>query len=253
MPFSYEFLQNLREREARDVLPHFPAGCALLEIGGGAGYQAKFFADQGLNVTSIDVPQSNYTEARIFNVLDYDGSNIPADDQSFDVVYSSNVLEHVQDLAQLNKEILRVLKPNGYAVHVLPSPSWRFWTSVTTLITLLGLGIVYAWRAMPKQIVRSELTRIKHVMAEYYARAKQALTPTPHGERGNAISELYYFSRYWWIESFKSSKMRVEKVEPMGLFYTGNMLLGAKLSFAFRAMLARFFGSATTLFIVRRA
>ena len=55
---------------------------------------------------------------------------IPFTDKSFDMVFSSSVLEHVRDLPATLSEIHRVLKTNELAAHVLPNCSWRFWKSV---------------------------------------------------------------------------------------------------------------------------
>jgi len=44
--------------------------------------------------------------------------------------YSSHMLYHAVDLDAIAGEISRVLRPGGVAVHVLPSASWRFWTTV---------------------------------------------------------------------------------------------------------------------------
>lgn len=50
---------------------------------------------------------------------------IPFDDSSFDVVYSSNVLEHVRDPQKAFSEAVRVLKPRGFLVFVIPNyGSW---------------------------------------------------------------------------------------------------------------------------------
>ena len=41
------------------------------------------------------------------------GENIPFADESFEIVYSSDVLEHVNGLEKVIAEIARVLKPGG--------------------------------------------------------------------------------------------------------------------------------------------
>ena len=46
-------------------------------------------------------------------------------------MFSSNVLEHVRELDQLEVEIKRVLRPGGLCVHVLPTHVWRFWTTLS--------------------------------------------------------------------------------------------------------------------------
>ena len=50
---------------------------------------------------------------------------VPFEDDSFDLVFSVTVFEHVQDYDSALAEIRRVLKPGGVAVHVFPPP-WKF-------------------------------------------------------------------------------------------------------------------------------
>ncbi|MEL7691455.1 class I SAM-dependent methyltransferase [Citromicrobium bathyomarinum] len=46
---------------------------------------------------------------------------LPYGDNTFDVIYSSWVLEHVADPAQVARELLRVLKPGGYFCAITPN------------------------------------------------------------------------------------------------------------------------------------
>jgi len=72
--------------------------------------------------------------------------------------------------------------------------------------------------------------------------------PRRHGERGNVVSELWLFHPRWWRQNFRSNGFAVVGDEPMGLFYTGEMLLGRRLGLRQRARLARVLGSSCHLF-----
>ena len=50
--------------------------------------------------------------------LEYQWSNI--DDQSFDIAFSNQLLEHVEMPWELVKSMDRILKPNGLMIHVVP-------------------------------------------------------------------------------------------------------------------------------------
>ncbi len=54
-------------------------------------------------------------------VIDAAGENIPFEDDAFDVVYSTNALEHVRRPADVLSESLRVLKPGGLMQFVYPN------------------------------------------------------------------------------------------------------------------------------------
>jgi SAM-dependent methyltransferase len=65
----------------------------------------------------------NYLTADLFNaraMVKMDITNIEYPDQSFDVIYCSHVLEHVQDDRKAMREFYRVLKSKGWAI--LPVP-----------------------------------------------------------------------------------------------------------------------------------
>ena len=51
----------------------------------------------------------------------YDGERIPYDDEEFDVVFSTQVLEHVQDIGSSIREMLRVCKTGGILRLELPN------------------------------------------------------------------------------------------------------------------------------------
>jgi hypothetical protein len=72
--------------------------------------------------------------------------------------------------------------------------------------------------------------------------------PRRHGERGNVISELWLFHPRWWRRNFRDHGFAVIREEPMGLFYTGEVLLGVRLGVGWRARLARVLGSSGRLF-----
>ena len=101
---------------------------------------------------AIEVPDSNYAQARVFPIIDYDGHHIPFDDDSFDIVFSSNVMEHICDLHQTNREIQRVLRSDGYCVHVIPTHSWRFWTTLSAFPTAFQYAGALKSQLLPRKI-----------------------------------------------------------------------------------------------------
>ncbi len=126
--FSPEQLWAIREEELKTVLRHLPPpGASILEIGGGTGFQARRLADRGYQVTAIDIVPSEPDSTKTFPVIGYDGRRLPFADRSYDAIFSSNVLEHIEEPGLIHGECRRVLKPAGYCVHVVPTAVWRFW------------------------------------------------------------------------------------------------------------------------------
>lgn len=241
--FDLAFLNAVRSHERAAIERHLPPGARVLEIGGGTGLQARELAERGFAVTSVDLEGSMYAGDRVFPVIDYDGRTLPFAAGSFDVVLSSNVLEHVRDLPGMEREILRVLAPGGRCVHVLPTHAWRLWT-LATQYPGLAQRVAEAAPRLPREPLRA---------LRDLARAATLVVPRRHGERGNALTELYYFHPSWWRRHFRAHGFEVAAEEPMGLLYTGHMVLGGALDLASRARLAAVLGSSCHLFELRPA
>ena len=99
-----------------------------LDYGAGRGKTSQMnFHDMVEFVAGVDpddVVKSNpyLHEAK---VLDLSTHSIPYADNSFDVVYSANVMEHIQDTDAVFREINRVLKPGGRFLAKTPN-KWHY-------------------------------------------------------------------------------------------------------------------------------
>lgn len=249
--FNIKFLHVIREFEYQKIVERFLRDTRILEIGGGTGYQAKRLTEDGYATDSIDIPNSNYAAQLEFPVLPYNGRNIPFPDGSFDIVFSSNVLEHVLDLPYLQAEMKRVLKPGGYCVHLMPTGAWRFWTNVAHYTELFQRLSGLAPRLVPKGLSRHALSDSMSVIRLMVGTAKHYAIVPRHGETGNALSEIATFSSRHWRKHFLSQHFVIDEVAPMGLFYTGHMVLGDQLSLGTRQKLAKWLGSACAIYVVR--
>ena len=248
--FSIQQLNVIRAAEIAEIIPHIPAHARVLEIGAGTGLQALALQRRGFDIDAIEIADSAYAGARVFPVVDYDGAHIPFPARSFDVVFSSNALEHIRDLSAFHLEILRVLKSDGIAVHALPTHSWRFWSIVSSFVdALIATGVAFR-RTLPGSSDCRPLGRVWYEMARACG---AALIQPRHGERGFGLAELYLFHPRWWRKNFQRNGFTVPYDKPMGLFYTGSMVLGARMSLERRTRLARILGSACHLYVIRPA
>jgi SAM-dependent methyltransferase len=248
--FSIEHLNALRSAEIEKIVTHLrPTAARVLEIGAGTGQQALELSRRGFKVEAIEIPSSNYAQDRVFPIVDFDGCYIPFPDASFDIVFSSNVLEHVPDLVQMHKEIRRVLKPTGYALHVLPTHAWRFWTTLSAFPTAVQYAGTIGGQLKP--CWPFTVSEIRRLVGAWYSAGRHLLAPfgqRRHGERGNIISEIWLFHPSWWRKNFTANGFGIIKDEPMGLFYTGNMTFNSRWSLQRRVHLARVLGSAMRIF-----
>jgi ubiquinone/menaquinone biosynthesis C-methylase UbiE len=103
------------------------ASPSLLEVGCGMGTDSLVLAQNGFNVTGVDITLAHLDLAKkLFNLYQSDGTflednaeQLSFPDNSFGCVYSYGVLHHTPNTAKSIKEIYRVLRPNGRAVIML--------------------------------------------------------------------------------------------------------------------------------------
>jgi SAM-dependent methyltransferase len=245
---DYKYIQELREYELSKVIPLMNAKSDVLEIGAGMGSQSRTLSNMGFNVKAIDVQDSNYLDEQVWPVIIYDGNRIPFDDDSFDIIFSSSVLEHISGLVSFQNEIKRALRPDGIVVHVLPNFPWRLWTSLT----------YYPYRI--KQVIKHFLFKEKIEVPDKISQSAgtgklagilRKIIPDRHGERGNIFSEHYLFSSVAWKRFFNKAGWEVYTVYPVGLFYTGNSIFGNIINIRKREIVSKILGSGASVYAMK--
>ncbi len=105
----------------------------FLEVGCGNGAVSRYIAKKYLlNVTGTDVDseqiqlaQKNIDDIPNIRFLEADVTNLPFQDNDFDIVLSFGVMHHISNWLDAFKEIKRVLKPRGYFIYFdLVYPKW---------------------------------------------------------------------------------------------------------------------------------
>lgn len=93
-------------------------GARLLDIGcGGKPYEHLFSVSAYIG-TDIETSGHDHRSSRVD--FFYDGKTLPVEAGAFDIVFSSEVFEHVFDLDALLDEIHRVLKDGGVLLFTAP-------------------------------------------------------------------------------------------------------------------------------------
>lgn len=97
-------------------------GKKILDIGCGHGRMINYFNKRGAKAYGIDIsPESvNFCKSNGLNVRKADTCDLPFKDNSFDVVYSIGVVEHFDETMKAIVEHIRVTKPGGYSVIIVP-------------------------------------------------------------------------------------------------------------------------------------
>lgn len=183
-------------------------GATVLDIGAGSGVIASSLAQAvGSNgsVTSVDVidartVRDGYTFHRI------DSVSLPFDNNTFDVVISNHVIEHVggRDEQRLHlAEIARVLRLAGLAYIATPNRRWIMephfrlpflaWLPrrlQDTYVRVAGRAARYDCRLLTKGELRELVSPTDLVLAEVTAEAITVLTDTERDARARLFSRL---------------------------------------------------------------
>ena len=111
------FYAELAADSARQVDTwHRLHGARLLDVGGGPGYFAAAFEAAGATYFGLD---SDVGEMHLHGrepgprTVMGSGTSLPFRDSSMDIVYTSNVLEHVGDPWRMADDMVRVTRPGG--------------------------------------------------------------------------------------------------------------------------------------------
>lgn len=101
-------------------------GERALDLGSGAGEFTTLLAEAGAQVVGADVAEAALARARAahpgvtFTLVPLEGP-LPFEDSSFEVVWASEVIEHVADTARWLSEVRRVLVPRGRLLLTTPA------------------------------------------------------------------------------------------------------------------------------------
>lgn len=194
----------------------------ILELGCGIGYYSAFLSTLANQVVSTDLEHQDTTthslglqitrnflkQLNISNVIVQAASaeQLPFDDNSFDMIFSSHVLEHVPDRERAIREINRVLKPGGIHFCLVPTTADRLYAFPLHYIYLLKRTL---YHGLIKPFLRYQAVTTA-VPAEGHKKAvdipvsafktylKDFPFPPPHGAFPHYIREVQGWTLFAW-------------------------------------------------------
>lgn len=125
------------------------AGSRLVDIGCGRGDMLQAFKDSGLEVSGLELRDygSELLSGIKVDHANFENERFPFNDNTFDVVFSKSVIEHLHSPENFLKESMRILKPGGRIIVLTPdwqSQLYIFYNDFThhQPYTVLGLNNV---------------------------------------------------------------------------------------------------------------
>jgi len=121
----FQHLEAIRETKPAEeirILDHGCGGALTLLYLAARGYTGGFGVDIGGTCERWNLLFSQQLQASEQRFFVYDGGTLPFQDSLFDIVFSQEVIEHVQPsvLGAYYAEESRVMKPSAVALHRVP-------------------------------------------------------------------------------------------------------------------------------------
>ena len=241
------WLHHVRYTELKSIEEFLPSGknLKILEIGGGDGFQAKILHDKGFSVVSVDM------EPRIpaiFPVKKINSNNLDFSNESFDIVFTSHVLPHVQNLEETFTEIKRIVKKDGIVLHIVPTAGWSLITNIWHYLFIPK----YILKSIKKRILnKSPIPLQQNVLIKNSTQSNiKKLFLHPLGQNHSFVHEIIFFSGKNWKKLFLKNGFKIKEVKQGPYITSGYGVLKFKL-ISFRKFFAKYFFSSSYCFILK--
>jgi 2-polyprenyl-6-hydroxyphenyl methylase/3-demethylubiquinone-9 3-methyltransferase len=200
-------------------------GKTVLDVGCGGGFLAEEFAKDGFQVTGIDPSAKSVAAARKHAaesglLIRYEvgrGEMMPFPDGSFDLVACCDVLEHVDDLEKVIREVSRLLKPKGVFFYDTVNRTWRS-----------KIAIIKIWQewSLTKCCPRNTHVWEKFIKPAELTAIMQSCDLVHREMRGIAPGKRNFLALLRRLRAIKTGKMRNEEMAAaLKLSETGDLRL----------------------------
>lgn len=191
-----------------------------LEIGAGDGFQSRILVKycESLTCTEYNKERLDFKLQDEFKCLKCeicDAENLPFKDNSFDFIFSSNVLEHIPNKKKCLSELNRVLKKDGMMIHVMPNRMYKAMSFLFYYPFILYMLTHKERRDILFKKLNSDTKRNNIKLKDKNILSK--LFPPIHGISSNHFTELYVFGKKYWVNLFEMNGFCVRKTSKVSL------------------------------------
>lgn len=162
---NQEIVRNI---EWNSIKKYIPQKSSFLDVGCGSGDNLKRARIEfDCNVTGIDPTPGKHGVGRFYsdknqpNIIKGNAESLSFEQNSFDVVFCSHVLEHVFDQQKSLKEISRVLKEEGIVIIGMPTSSMAIISIISHYLFTTHVNILFFLKNINK---KEALKRFMHIL-----------------------------------------------------------------------------------------
>jgi len=226
------YLRALRRREVELAFRWCPPGvfANALELGAGDGYQASLLARYASRLVSTDYDRSILSRAATpsvqFMVCDAEQLERYFKPRQFDLVFSSNVMEHLPDPGRALAGISRVVTDEGITIHVMPTRFWKLCHVALHIPHVLARALERTSdEGLAKTLARERAKGTDPEQSGSLGPANnpktarrvrsllsRLLSPDPHGVSATHTMEFRAFGKERWIREFAAAGLDVVAV-----------------------------------------
>jgi ubiquinone/menaquinone biosynthesis C-methylase UbiE len=176
---------KMRYEREKHILPCLDAidfnNKQVLEIGLGQGADAEQIIRRGARWSGLDLTSQSVHRVRTrlqLRGLPYErlerGSALamPFEDNSFDTVFSFGGLQCIPDLKQAQREIHRVLRPNGELIAMLYAKRSLNYLLSIQIVRRLALMVLYGLNYAPNELAAAHINNARKVGLFNYLRMR---------------------------------------------------------------------------------
>jgi ubiquinone/menaquinone biosynthesis C-methylase UbiE len=175
-----KYQERIRQLEWDSIFQYIPENSSFLDVGCGAGYSLmKAHTELGCRVQGIDPAPGAHGVGRFTQdlwkerpIIEGSAEKLPFENHSFDVVYSSHVLEHVNSEQQALVEMKRVLKPGGVLIIGMPTAAMSWIGLITNLVFTTHINIYHFISSIGQKTAFKNFIRIFIPTSHSFPRAK---------------------------------------------------------------------------------
>jgi ubiquinone/menaquinone biosynthesis C-methylase UbiE len=198
----------------------------VLELGCGQGRQSKYLSKYAKTIFATDCNTELLPEncGESINFLFADAQDLSQfNDCQFDLIFSSNLIEHLPHVDKCLKECRRVMKDDAIMIHSVPNNNWKIFYIMLYYPAMARHLLNKIGRNIDKK--NDSNTREKHRRLDDNLRQigsnkfLQHIFPKPHGFSPTHLMEYLLWKESIWIKTFDEHNFKINRIVRLPFYY----------------------------------